>query len=359
MIRYGEGIRATMSVIQRTENLARPRRVTLSDVAAHAGVSAVTASRALRHPQMVSPDLRARVERAVDALGYIPNQLASALASARTGTIGVLIQSLTNGVFADYLKALHDAFLPAGFQVLVLNSRYIAAEEERAVATLLGQHPEAMILAGVDQSDHARRMLEQSGVPVVQTMELTEDPIDINIGFSQFGAGYAATAHLLELGRRRIGHVSARLDPRTRRRMDGYRAAMRDAGLEDHVASSPQPSSVALGAQFFGELIERNPSLEAVFSCNDDLALGVLFECQRRGIRVPEDMAIIGFNDLEVCASAFPSISSVSTPRYTMGERSAEIVGRIIRGDGVRPEPRIIDLGFEVKKRASTGGRAS
>ena len=195
----------TMSILTRSENLARPRRATLSDVAAHAGVSAVTVSRALRHPQMVSPDLRARVQRAVEALGYIPNQLASALASSRTGTIGVLIQSLTNGVFADYLKALHDAFLPAGFQVVVLNSRYSAEEEDKAIATLLGQHPEALILAGIDQSEHARRMLAQSGVPVVQTMELTDDPIDINIGFSQFGAGHAATDHLLALGRRRIG----------------------------------------------------------------------------------------------------------------------------------------------------------
>ncbi len=334
----------------------RLRRATLSDVAARAGVSAVTVSRTLRRPEMVSADLRERVASAVEALDYIPNQLASALASARTGAIGVLIPSLTNGVFADYLRALHDAFLPAGFQVMVLNWRYLPEEEEKAIATMLGLHPEAMILAGIDQSGHARRMLKRANIPIVQTMELTDDPIDINIGLSQHAAGLAATRHLLDLGYRRIGHIRARQDARSKRRMEGYRQAMNEAGLNSSVmiASSPKPSTFALGGQLFADLINHAPDLEAVFTCNDDLALGTLFECHRRGMRVPDDMAIIGFNDLELCASSFPSLSSVATPRYEMGRRAAAIVTRIIRGDGERPGDPVIDLGFEVHARGST-----
>ncbi len=317
-------------------NGPRPRRPTLSDVAAHAGVSSVTVSRALRRPEMVSADLRERVARAVEVLGYIPNQLASALASARTGTIGVLIPSLTNGVFADYLKALHDAFLPIGFQVLVLNWRYEQEEEEKAAATMLGQHPEAMILAGIDQSDNVRRMIELADIPVVQTMELTDDPIDINIGISQIEAAYAATRHLLDLGHRRIGHISARLDARARRRIDGYRRAMTEAGIDttDTIAASRQPSTFALGAALFTELTTNMPDVEAVFASNDDIAMGAMFECHRRGLRVPDDISIIGFNDVEICASSYPSLSSVATPRYEMGRQAAAIVTRIIRGDG-------------------------
>jgi LacI family gluconate utilization system Gnt-I transcriptional repressor len=337
----------------------RPRRATLSDVAARAGVSAVTVSRALRRPEMVSADLRKRVANAVEALGYIPNQLASALASSHTGTIGVLIPSLTNGVFADYLRALHDAFLPAGFQVLVLNWRYVPEEEEKAVATMLGQHPEAMILAGIDQSDHVRHMLEWADIPVVQTMELTDDPIDINIGFSQHEAAYAATRHLLDLGHRRIGHISARLDARARRRIAGYRHAMEDAGIDptDMIAASTQPSCFALGAELFTELTAHMPDVEALFASNDDIAFGALFECYRRGMRVPEDISIIGYNDMEICASSFPSLSSVATPRYEMARQAADIITRIIRGDGKRPDKRIIDLGFAVRARGSTRRR--
>lgn len=335
------------------------RRTTLNDVAAYAGVSAVTVSRAIRRPEMVSADLRERVEVAVQALAYVPNQLASALASARTGTIGVVVPSLTNGVFADYMRALHDVFMPAGFQVMVLNTRYRPEEEEKAIATLLGQHPEAMILAGIDQTDRARRLLEQAGVPIVQTMEITDDPIDINIGLSQHAAGHAATSYLLDLGHRRIGHIRARLDARSRRRYEGYRQAMEEAGISPTplVADSPEPSTVALGAQLFSNVLSRTPDIEAFFCCNDDLALGVLFECHRRGIRVPEDISIIGFNDLEVSASAFPSLSSVATPRYEMGRRAAEIVSQIIRGDGQRPSQRVIDLGFDIRMRASTSRR--
>ena len=336
------------------------RRAKLSDVAARAGVSSVTVSRALRKPEMVSGDVRQRIDAAVRELGYVPNYLASALASARTHIIGVVVPSLTNGVFVEYLKALHDAFLPKGFQILVLNSRYSQEEEERAIATLIGHHAEAMIVAGIDQTERARKLLEGCGVPVVQTMEIAEKPIDINIGMSQRNAGYAATRFLLDLGHRKVAHIAARVDFRARRRMEGYQKAMADAGLDSEgmVIANLQQSSVKRGAELFTEMLEKVPGLEAVFCCNDDLALGALFECQRRGIRVPEDLSIIGFNDLDFCASSYPALSSVSIPRYEMARRAAEIVLEIIRGSGARPKQTRIDLGFEIVARGSTAKRS-
>jgi LacI family transcriptional regulator, gluconate utilization system Gnt-I transcriptional repressor len=334
-------------------------RATLSDVAARAGVSSVTASRALRKPEMVSADLRARVEEAVRQLDYVPNHLASALASSRTRTVGAVVPSLTNGVFADYLRALHDVFQPAGFQVVVLNSRYQPDEEEKAIATLLGQHPEAMIVAGIDQTERSQRMLRQAAIPVVQTMELSDQPIDINIGFSQRAAGFAATRYLLDLGHRRIGHLRARLDARSRRRFEGYRQAMEEALIDPtpYIAATARPSTVALGAELLSRLLANSPDIEAVFTCNDDLALGALFECSRRGIGVPDDFSIIGFNDLEFCASAHPPLTSVATPRYEMARRAADIVLEIIRGSGKRPDDRRIDLGFSISQRGSTRRR--
>ncbi|KAB2875442.1 MAG: LacI family DNA-binding transcriptional regulator [Bauldia sp.] len=333
----------------------RHRRTTLSDVAERAGVSQVTASRVMRRPEMVSAELRRRVETAMRDLAYVPNQLASALASARTHTIGAVVPSLTNGVFSDYLRALHDIFLPSGLQVLVLNSRYSAEEEEKAVVTLLGHHPEAMIVVGVDQTARTRMLLEQSGVPVVQTMELADAPIDINIGLSQRDAAFAATRYLLGCGYRRIANMTAPLDARARRRLEGFRGACRESGVADEmVATAPRQSSVKLGVALFTELIDRWPDVDAVFCGNDNLALGSLFECQRRGIRVPDDIAIMGFTDIEFCAAAYPSITSVATPRYEMARRSAEIILEIIRGSGERPAETRIDLGFSIVERDST-----
>jgi LacI family gluconate utilization system Gnt-I transcriptional repressor len=332
----------------------RPR---LADVAARAGVSPVTASRALRRPQMVSPQLRARVERAVRQLGYVPSQIASALASSRTNTIGVVIPSLTNSVFSDYLKALHDVFLPAGIRPMVFNSRYADNEEERAIATLLGQHPEAMILAGIDQTPGARRMLEECGLPVVQTMELTDTPIDINIGLSQEEAAYTATKCLLALGHRRIAKMGAPNDARSRRRLIGYRRALAEYECTPMVVASERQSLVSVGGELFDEVYSRWPDIDAIFCGSDNLALGALFECQRRGITVPDDLSLIGFNDLDFAATAFPSLTTIATPRYEMARRSAEIVLEVIRGSGARPRETRIDLGFKLVERASTGPR--
>ncbi|WP_127903582.1 LacI family DNA-binding transcriptional regulator [Solirhodobacter olei] len=333
----------------------RPRRrTTLGDVAQRAGVSAVTVSRVLREPHLVSETLRERVATAASDLGYVPNRLASALASAQTNTIGVVVPSLTNGVFNDFLSALHNVFLPAGFQLLVLNSRYTDANEEKAIATLLGHHPEAMIVTGVDQTPGARRMLQHAGVPVVQVMELTDRPIDINIGLSQVEAGHAALRFLMERGCCRIAHLMAPLDARAVRRREAFEQEMVSRGMEPLVIASTRPTSVPLGAELLAALIERHPDVDAVWCSSDNLALGALFECDRRGIRVPEDISFMGFNDLEFCSIAHPAITSVATPRYEMGERTAEIVLEIIRGSGKRPEERRIDMGFEIRERDST-----
>ena len=339
----------------KTQPKIKSRRITLDDVASRANVSAVTASRVLRKPEMVSAGLRERVDSAVRELAYIPNQLASALASSRTGRIGVIVPSLTNGVFGDYLRALHDVFIPAGCQVLVLNSHYLPGREEKAIATMLGQFPEAIILSGIGQTAQARKSLQQAGIPVVQTMEMTDDPIDINIGMSQVDAGYAAARHLFELGHVDVGQIAAPHDSRSQKRIEGYMRAVKEFGSIPMVVSLDQPSSVPLGGQLLTELLARWPKVTAVFCGNDNLALGALFECQRRGIRVPEDLSIIGFNDLEVSACAYPSITSIATPRYEMAHRAAEIILDIIRGTGNRPDKRQIDLGFRLIARESTG----
>ena len=337
------------------------RRATLNDVAERAGVSPVTVSRVIRRPNLVSAELRARVDAAIASLNYIPNHLASALASTRTHIVGVIVPSLTNGVFDDYLDAIQDALNPAGIQTLVLNVRYSEVEEERAIATLLGYHPEAMILAGVDQTARSRAMLKAAGLPVVQTMDVSDDPIDLNIGLDHGEAGYAAVQYLYRIGHRRIAHLTARGDPRARRRHAGYARAMADLGLsmEGLVAATPVISDIEGGGELFAQVLERAPDVSAVFTCNDDLALGAIFECQRRGIRVPEDVAVMGFNDLDFCVASVPTLSSVSTERRAMGRWAAEAVLEIIRGSGRRPAETKVNVGFSILARGSTHGMRS
>jgi LacI family gluconate utilization system Gnt-I transcriptional repressor len=174
------------------------------------------------------------------------------------------------------------------------------------------------------------------------------------IGFSHYEAARAAIAHLFAQGHRRIGFLGARMDPRVQRRLDGYVAAMKDAGLFDQrlIVTTATPTSVTLGGALFADLLAREPGIDSVFCANDDLALGVLFECRRRDIAVPEQIAIVGFNDLEFMASSVPTLTSVRTNRYEMGSTAAAMLIEAI--EGKRPEEPVLDLGFLVIERQSS-----
>ncbi len=331
------------------------RRITLDDVASLAGVSPITVSRVLRQPATVSETLRLRVIEAVEKLGYVPNVAASRLASSRTHTIGVIVPTLYNVIFAEYLFALHEVLIAAGFQVVVVNSRYSEVEEENAIKALLGQRVEAIIIAGIHHTALSRQLLVQARLPVVQTFELHDDPIDLNIGMSQEHAGHIATRHLIDRGFRRIAFLTGNLDHRAQSRFDGYHNAMQEVGLKslEMIAPRPRHSSVALGSELFGEMDDRGDLPEAIFCTDDNLALGAMQECRKRRIRVPDDISIIGFHDLEFSACAAPSLSSIATRRYETGRLAAEKV-LLALDAATRSGPERIDMGFALVVREST-----
>jgi len=213
-----------------------------------------------------------------------------------------------------------------------------------------------MIIVGIDQTLRSRQLLRNSGIPVVQTFDVSDVPIDMMIGFDHRAAGKAAVQYLQKLGHRRIAHLTVHTDPRASRRLAGYRDAMAEMGMsiDGLVSASPHPSTAQRGAELFSEVLARAPDITAIFTCNDDLALGTLFECSRRGIRVPEDMAIIGFNDLDFCETAVPPLSSVATERGQAGTWAGKAVLEVIRGSGKRPKNAVVDIGFSIKERGSS-----
>lgn len=327
-------------------------RATLEEVATLAGVSTMTASRALSQPRLVSETTRAKVEQAVVELGYVPNRAARALASAHSRVIVVLVPSLSNAVFTAVLDGIHDAVGDGQYQLLIGNTRYSDAEEEKLLNIYLQSNPDGVLLSGVSHSPHVQRVLGSLRIPIVSMMDLAEGEADLSVGFSQLDAGSAMTRHLIDKGYRRIGFIGAQLDERTLRRADGYRQAMRAAGLADPALEvmTAEPSTIALGAQ----LMQRTLALgcDAVFCCNDDLAHGAIYHCQRHGVRVPQDVAIAGFNDLPASAWMMPSLTTVDTPRYRIGYEAASLLLDVIAGR--TPAQRRIDLGFTLRMREST-----
>lgn len=335
----------------------RPRsssQVTLDDVARSCGVSPITVSRALRGARNVAPELQARVQAAVDQLGYVPNVAARALASARSSHVAVLIPSLTNQLFVELLEAVQDALSPHGFQSLIGVTHYDPAQEEALLRSYLSQRPAGVLLTGFDRSEAALRMLERSNTPCVHLMETSDAPGVYSVGFSQRDAGRTIVEHLLQRGRRRIAYAAGQLDPRVMMRLEGYREALRAAGCHDPALELlvPGPTSIALGGRQFEDLLARHPDVDAIFYCNDDLAQGALLAALRTGVPVPQRVAIAGFNDLGGSDQMLPPLTTVRTPRREIGRRAATMLLALMRAAPV-PE-RTVDLGFDLVVRRSS-----
>lgn len=314
----------------------------------------MTVSRALREPERVSAKALTRIRAVIERLGYLPDPAAQALAAGRTNVIGVIVPSVTNNVFADVMRGVYTAAEDSKWQVQLGNSRYSPLAEERLVKTFLSQRPAGLIISGIDQSVATQALLRAAPCRIVQIMEISERPLDMMIGFSHLDAARAATRHLLAMGYTRPGFLGARLDPRTQRRLAGFRDVTGAAGLLDpiRIVTTPQASTVTLGGMLMADLLSRAPETDAILCNNDDLALGALFECQRRGLAVPGEIGICGFNDLEMMAAAYPAISSVRTHRYEMGQRAMRMLVEAL--DGRDPDQPVVDLGFEVVARQST-----
>lgn len=327
-------------------------RPTLTEVALQAGVSPITASRALRGVASVAPELVTRVQEAAARLGYVTNPAARALASAQGHSVVVLVPSLSNHLFIEPLEAIHEVLRPRGLEVLIGNYHYDPEEEEKLIRNYLAYQPRGLLLTGFDRTDAARQLLAASGVPRVHMMELDPAETVPSVGFSQRAAGAAAARHLLAAGRTCLGYVAAQLDPRALARGEGFREVLREAGCYDPSLDvlDPQPSSVGLGARQFRELLARRPDVDGLFFCNDDLAQGALFEAQRLGIAIPERISVLGFNDLPGSAHTVPRLTSIQTPRAAVGRQAATLLLGLLDG---RSQPTCVDLGFELVSRES------
>ncbi len=340
-----------------TSHPARPRatgRVTLADVAQAAGVSPITVSRALRGERAVDPELVARVQAAAHKLGYVPDPAARALASRHGSHVAVLIPMLSNALFVDLLEAVQRTLRPAGYQTLIGVTHYDPSEEEHLLREQLLHRPAGLLVTGLERNDATRALIAQSGVPCVHVMEASGVPGVYSVGFSQADASAELTRHLLGRGRRRIAFAGAQLDPRTLQRLEGWRRELGAADLYDARLEwlNPAPSSIALGARMFEQIMGQQPAVDAVFFCNDDLAQGALLAALRLGIAVPGRVAIAGFNDLTGSDQMLPALTTVRTPRAEIGSAAARMLLALMHGEAVASP--CVDLGYELVVRAST-----
>lgn len=339
---------------RRGRSRRRHGTVRIEDVARLAGVSAITISRTLNNPKSVAEATRKAVWAAIEETGYIPNRLAGGLASSRTRTVGVIVPTIVNSIFADKVQGMTDVLEAEGYHLLLANSGYSLEKETELVAAFLADRPSGLVLTGITHEERTRKLLKQAGVPVVETWNLGPAPVDMLVGFSNEAASYAMVEHLAGCGYRKVGFVSApiRNNDRAGGRLEGYRKAVRDLGLEvDATLEREAFFSLANGAAAVADLLGAHPDIDAIYFANDILAAGGAFEALRRGIRIPDDLGIAGFDDVDLAQDMLPALTTVRIPRYEIGVGAARLL--LARIAGAEPEP-LLDLGFEIISRGST-----
>jgi LacI family gluconate utilization system Gnt-I transcriptional repressor len=328
----------------------------MRDVAKRAGVSTMTVSRALRNTGEVSDEMREKVLRIVQEIGYLPNHLASSLSSNRSTTIGLIVPSIDNSIYTQTIKALSDVLRRSGFQLMIAECGYDPSEEEELITNFLVHRVSGLVLHNTEHTPQAIAKINKSGVPVIENGNLPAAPLDMAVSYSKREAAYTMTLHLGRLGYKNIAFASLHSvhNDRSRDRLEGYRAALEKLGRKYDPRLVVETSrGLSGGAEAVARIIQTAPETDALFCAGDVLAVGALFECQKRGWDVPGRIALASFDDVDLLRHVSPSVTTLRLPRYEIGSRSAEmLLSRILDGaDHLRGN--VVDLNFEVIQRDS------
>lgn len=327
--------------------------VTLADVARLAGVSPITASRAINTPDKVAKKRLQAVLAAVEQLGYVPNVAAGSLHTRRSRLVAAIVPSIRTSMFAETVEAFSTRLREKGYEVLLGLSGFDATpdHEEALVAAVLGRKPDALILTGIDHTRRCRQLLMRAGIPVIETWDLTPTPIDMAIGFSHDDVGRAVARHFRAIGRSRPAVIAA-VDDRARRRRRGFVGVWTDAAIPVVEIEAAAPGTLRAGRDALAALAREGALPDCIFCSSDPLAEGVLIEARRLGIEVPTTVSVFGFGDLESSADLEPGLSTVRLDRHLLGTTAAEAVLAEIDGRSL-PE-RVIDIGFDLIVRGSS-----
>jgi LacI family gluconate utilization system Gnt-I transcriptional repressor len=319
---------------------------TLAEVAERAGVSMITASRVVRLPHLVAPQTQARVQAAMRELGYIPNLVAGSLVSAKTSSVGVLVPTIANSIFSDTVQGLSDRLEPLGYAVILAQSRYDAAREDRMLRELLARRTDAIMMVGSPATAEGALLLRRARIPVVEMWDLPVDPIDAVAGFDNHAAGVTVARHMAEQGRTSLAFIGG-TDPRAARRWAGFL----EGALAANLAPPKKLTLDRTAANAAADVLDQLPDVDGVFAANDAHAIGFLAALRRAGLlrngpASSQPVAVVGLGDLDMGQLIEPRLSTIRIHGAAIGKAAA---GLMLDRSG----PRRIDLGFELVLRES------
>lgn len=309
------------------------KSITIHDIARKAGVSPSTVSRVLNGNTPVAEDKRRRVLAAVNSLEYRPSALAQSLARGRSGAVGVLTQDIASPFYGEILKGIEQGLGGSGYHPMFASGNWRGEDERDALELLRSRQVDALIVMGGQLADeHLRRVAERTPLVVVGRLVAGLEPQCLRVNDRQ--GAYRATQYLIELGHRRIAHITGHLGHHdSAERRAGYLEALADAGIP----SDPQllvegDFSEKSGLLATDELLRRSARITAIFAANDQIAYGARLALFRRGIRVPDDVSLVGFDDQPGSAYTTPPLTTIRQPTLEMGRAAAHAVCSLLDG---------------------------
>lgn len=308
-------------------DLRRP--LTLRDVSDASGVSEMTVSRVLRGRGDVSDRTRERVLNAARTLGYVPNKIAGSLASSQVNLVAVIIPSMSNMVFPEVMMGISEVLDETPLLPVVGLSHYKPEREETVLYEMLSWRPSGIILAGLEHSDASRAMLANSGIPIVEIMDTDGDPVDAMVGISHRRAGREMGEAIVASGYKRVAFLGTKmpLDHRARKRFEGFTLALAKAGLEivDHEFYSGG-SGFEKGREMTQAVLDRTPDIDFIYYSNDMIGAGGLLYCLEKGLSIPEDLGLAGFNGVNLLRGLPKHLTTMDACRHEIGRKAAEII---------------------------------
>lgn len=326
-------------------------RVTLDEVAKAAGVSTATISRAINFPDRVAKPTLERVQAALAKTGYVPNLLAGGLASNRSRVVAFLLPSIPILMFHQTFQSLTERLAKSRYQAVLGLTGRTTDEYGETINQILSWRPQGMVMIGTPISPETRRQIQASGCPVVETWDLPDDPIDMVVGFSNETVGYEIGKYAFRKGYRRPFVVSA-AGVRGLRRRFGLSRAFVEAGLDEPpYATFHFPTKLGEARQALAQHLDGGNRPDVVICSSDAAAHGAIIELHSRNIRIPDEIAVIGFGDFDFAEYTSPSITTVRVDGWKIGEVSAAML--LDRIEGKMPESNVVDVGFELIERES------
>jgi LacI family transcriptional regulator len=350
------GIPLTLKTEFRMDDPINSKAVpTLADVARAANVSTATVSRCLNSPNQVVSETRERVLKAVAELGYAPNFSAQALAAKQTNTIGAIIPTMENAVFARGIQAFQEELGRHGKTLLIASSAYNETLEDEQIRTLAARGADALLLIGYHRSKKIYEFLNKRSIPTLVAWSFDPDQEQPAIGFDNVNAMAALTRLVIRHGHRKIACISAPIESndRARGRVEGIRLAMAEVGMKaDDLMLTQTPYGIANGEAAFREILAAAPDTTAVMCVNDVLAIGALRAAKEMGLRVPDDISVTGFDDIEIALLADPALTTVHVPHREMGRRAASMLIQMVKQ---REDCESVELSTDIRIRRSLG----